>query len=199
MDTDIDFEFKPAEPEDAESIAGIVARTSGGIVDYLLRGAVPNISPQEILTSLIISEDNAYSYENAVLAVKNNELAGLVLSYPWHMHNLPDTAKNLISRDRLERLWEILFQLDEKSLHINTIWVREDLRGRGIADAFIDIASSLALESGLNRLSLHVWADNTRAINFYNRHNFLIVKRIPVEPHTLLPHQGGKLLMAKDL
>ncbi len=195
----MDIKFKIAEPEQADVISEIITETSGGIVDYLLHDLVPGYSPSELLSSAVISQDNSYSYQNVVMAMSGYEPAGLVLTYPWDKHYLPHSARNFFIKKRLETFKGILNSLEVESLHINTLWVSEDFRGTGLADSFIDLTASLALEYNLYWLSLHVWADNQRAIKFYKRHGFIQTKHIPIKTHPLLPHQGGKLLMQKEL
>lgn len=197
--TSMNIQFKPAESEQADAIAEIITETSGGIVDYLLSNLVPGFTPAELLCSAVLSEDNAYCYENVIMAMEDEHHIGLMLAYPGDKHTLPGAARNFLFKRRLDLLKDILMSQDHDSLHINTLWVRNDFRGTGIADSFIELASLMASDYELPRLSLHVWADNQRAIRFYKRHGFIQNKHIPVNHHPLLPHQGGKLLMLKEL
>jgi ribosomal protein S18 acetylase RimI-like enzyme len=51
------------------------------------------------------------------------------------------------------------------------------------------------MEAGYNRLSLHVWADNIPAVNFYEARRFVQIGLAKISSHPRLPHNGGSILM----
>jgi hypothetical protein len=46
-------------------------------------------------------------------------------------------------------------------------------------------------------VSLHVWADNVVAQDFYKARGFISLGVVDVAPHARLPHIGGSMLMRK--
>ncbi|MFX9877883.1 GNAT family N-acetyltransferase, partial [Acinetobacter baumannii] len=59
------------------------------------------------------------------------------------------------------------------------VYVRNDLRGTGLAARLLDTVSAHALEIGIRQLELGVSADNPAARRFYERAGFREVGRIP--------------------
>lgn len=192
------LQYRPAQPDDAQILAWIIAETSGGIVDYLLSDLIPGISAQELLQVAIRDEDNVYSYQNALLATWNEQPVGLLLAYPGEENQLPATMLDCLLGPRLDPLRSILFHQDQHGLYINTFWVQQAWRGTGLADTLLDIAEALALDQQRSRLCLHVWADNTRALRFYQRRNFHCSCLVPTPEHPCLPAAQGKFLMHKE-
>ncbi len=195
----MNIQFRPGEAQDIEQIATIIRETSGGLVDFILKGVVPFVSPLQLLTAQVSQEDSLYHYANCMVAAEDRELVGLLLAYSWHEQRLSSLAKRYLPKKRLEIIQELLESSELDSLFINTLWVHEKYRGQGLADAFIDLACSWAEDKGLTRLSLHVWADNSRALRFYGKHEFEETRRFIFPPHKLLPHTNGKLQMCKLL
>ena len=58
---------------------------------------------------------------------------------------------------------------DVKTLYIDDLCVREDLRGRGVGRALFDFAAAFARENGCHNLTLNVWALNPGARAFYEK------------------------------
>jgi ribosomal protein S18 acetylase RimI-like enzyme len=56
-------------------------------------------------------------------------------------------------------------------------------------------AEARTAEAGYDRLSLHVWADNIPAVNFYKARRFVRVGIARIPAHPRLPHIGGSILM----
>ena len=191
--------LRQADPEDAEQIARIVREVSGGVADFLLRGASLLVSPERLLSSLIMEAGNPFSHENVLLLERGATTAGLLLAYPWTLHAVPDILHKLVPRKRLQLLDGLLQMADADSLYINTIWVAESWRGTGAADELLECALLLAAEHGLGRVSLHVWADNARAVRFYHRHGFAVVQHFDIPRQRLLPHDGGNFLMSRPV
>jgi RimJ/RimL family protein N-acetyltransferase len=78
------------------------------------------------------------------------------------------------------------------------VYVRNDLRGTGLAARLLDTVSAHALEIGIRQLELGVSADNPAARRFYERAGFREVGRIPGG----FIHEGREIddiLMAKRL
>jgi ribosomal protein S18 acetylase RimI-like enzyme len=60
----------------------------------------------------------------------------------------------------------------EPSAHLEAITVSESAEGRGIARALLDTAEQGAKDSGALTMTLHVFASNTRAREFYDRSGY---------------------------
>ncbi|MBW6458423.1 MAG: ribosomal protein S18-alanine N-acetyltransferase [FCB group bacterium] len=64
-------------------------------------------------------------------------------------------------------------------LHVNNIAVREDMRGRGIAQRLLDRAIAFAMEYRLEIIRLEVNENNQCARDFYHKNGFVETGRIP--------------------
>lgn len=195
----MDVQYRPAELDEAEALARIIAETSGGIVEYLLSGLIPGLSALELLRMAVMDEDTVYSYQNTVLATWQDQPVGFLLAYPGEQNGLPETMADFLLHKRAEPLQGVLAHKDQDAVYINTLWVHENWRGSGLADTLMDIAESLARAEERSRLSLHVWADNTPALRFYRRQNFHSAGFVSTPDCPPLPSAGGKYLMHKYL
>ena len=60
----------------------------------------------------------------------------------------------------------------EPSAHLEAIAVEQSAEGKGVAKALLDAAESCALGCGALTMTLHVFASNKRARNFYDRSGY---------------------------
>ena len=63
----------------------------------------------------------------------------------------------------------------------------------------IAAVGTLADDMGLDKVSLHVWADNEPALNLYRKSGFEIVREIPMPSDERQRHSGGMCLMVADV
>ncbi len=64
---------------------------------------------------------------------------------------------------------------DPQSVELERIYVSKDFQGRGIGEALLQKALELANEMKGNYMWLGVWENNTKAIAFYTKHDFIKV------------------------
>jgi ribosomal protein S18 acetylase RimI-like enzyme len=77
---------------------------------------------------------------------------------------------------------------------LNQMWLDEDLRGLGHAEALVAAAEDLARSRGVTRLELWVEEDNPRAARFYERLGYRLTGE--GEPN---PRGGRTLQMARQM
>lgn len=195
----MDVTLWQAEPDDAEIIARVIRETSAGVVDYLLGGLSRVLSPQRLLTPVIMETGHPLSHENVLLLRQGQTLAGLLLAYPATAHGIPDILRKVVAAQKLDLLDGLLRVVEPESLYINTLWVNEAYRGSGVADDLIECALVAAADRGLGALCLHVWVENARAVRFYQRHGFVTTRHFEVPAKPRLPYTGGYDLMKRDL
>lgn len=193
------MEFRTARPEEALHLAGIISSASGGIVEYLFHDLMPGLTPVELLSKAILDRESVYCYENILVASDPEKLYGLMLAYPGAKNVLPASMRDFLMESRVNTLKNLFMFMDVHGLYINSLWVDTSRRGTGLADVFMEEACNLAGREGLSRINLHVWADNSRAVNFYKRHGFFCHENCTISYHPLMPHHGGKLLLRKNL
>lgn len=141
-----------------------------------------------------------YSREHIVVEEEDGEIRGLILSYP--AKDMQQLGKNLLGciRGMLMisgplNFLRMLFRLrlnkylpvtEHDGLYISNLAVFEEYRGMGIAVKLLKRVEETALERGLNKLSLIVEIDNSRAIKVYEKFGFQVVERV------ILPKEYNK-------
>lgn len=70
---------------------------------------------------------------------------------------------------------------DGRSAELASLWVRPDLRGRGVGDALVRAVADWTQERGLP-LRLNVVEDNAPAVTLYQRHGFQATGAVDVRP-----------------
>lgn len=172
------LDFRPALPDDAEWLAERVNEVSAGVASLLLRGLLPGLGVETLLTMILRDAGSHYSHRNCVLAEVDGRPAGLLFAYAAARQGLPALVEHTVPARRLEPLRELLTVKIPGSLYINTLWVDETVRGMGLGYALMDYAAVWAADSGLHALSLFAWKDNARAVDFYTKRGFCPVRAL---------------------
>ncbi len=188
----MEITYRQATADDAPFLAGLVRQVSGGIVDGLLEGLFPGVSAEQILAMVLRDTSSQWSYTNCLLA-EDEAPVGLLFAYPASAQAIPALMETMLPKARLDPLRESVTAAVPGSLYINTLWVDEGLRGMGLADTLIDYARAWALDMGLGQLSLFAWRDNKRALSFYARHGFSVVRPVAVPESLERRHSGADL------
>ncbi len=192
--------YRPAEQSDANAIAPLMSEASYGTMDFLLNGVIPFISSNKILAMLVGRDDNEFSYKNTTVAEADGKVIAIANGYPAARHGVNDAMEKFIPNERLDIMRPFFNSKAPGSLYLCALSVAEKYRSQGIGTSLIDVAREQAKNQGLNKLSLHAWADNTRAIKLYESKGFHEVETFPIEKHKQLQaHEGGIVLMAVDL
>ena len=186
-------------PSDAPVIAKHLCRAGGGLMDYLLDGVVPDVEADQLLAVNVAEENTALSYENAVVVETNDGVQGVLLAYPFEEFNISSTMEMFVPKEKLDHVRELYAHRLDDSFYVHALSVDEALNGQGIGRAFLDLSYEMAEDRGFSTVSLHVWKDNQRALSLYQANGFVGVEDIAIDRHALIPHDGGMLLMMRQL
>nr|WP_277348892.1 GNAT family N-acetyltransferase [Sneathiella limimaris] len=104
-----------------------------------------------------------------------------------------------VDQEKLDAVRSLYTKKIPRSFYIHALSVDDSVKGRGGGKALIDIAKEIAVDEGLDNLSLHVWRDNEPARILYQKTGFQEVEDIPMTRHDLLPHDGGMILLKMDI
>jgi GNAT superfamily N-acetyltransferase len=196
-----DFAFRLAGLADAGTIAAIVTETGDGLVEELLGGLVPSLSCADLLALAFGQGEGIYRPENVILAESGGETQGLLFSYPSDQQGLPDLARHYVPQARLDRLEDVLCASVPDTLWINTVWVAENSRGRGLGGCLLELAESCAERQSLAGVGLFAWAAAEGALAFYDRCGLEVVRPVAAADPPVLgrvgPHGRGGLILAK--
>jgi ribosomal protein S18 acetylase RimI-like enzyme len=190
---------RPALHDENGAVAELICQAGGGLYEFLLDDLIPFMSARDIVAWGVEIKSSPFSYENCCVAAAatSNRIVGVANVFPAKLVNRD--AYSFLGSDRLDLIRPMLELQDWESMLLNAIAVADGYRGRGVGRQLMNWAESYTLRSGLKRLSLHVWADNTEAIRLYRSLGFLERGIAKIASHPRLPHRGGSILMRKIL
>ena len=197
----VEFHFRRAGLADSRTIAAIVTEVADGLVEELLGGLFPGLGSSDILSLAFGLGEGVYKPENVVLAEDEEEPRGLLFAYPSAQQGLPAIADKYLTPARLSRLESVLTASVPDTLWVNTLWVAESCRGRGLGGALLDLAEGWAEQEALNGVSLYAWAAAKQSLEFYEHSGFSVVRAVPASEPPVAgqhgPHIAGGFVLAK--
>ena len=193
----MDIQIRSAIADDVPDLAKLTLFSGDGYFDAIYHDLIPGTPTDEIVERRFHFDGATASYSNCWVATARSQLLGMVHAYPTD-DTASDPPDPLIPEDR-KYLFEMWNLEAPGSFYINAIAVYPEHRGVGVGNVLMSRVSSSARERGFETLSLHVFAQNTRAVELYRRIGFEVVGRTPVVEHEMLVHSGDLLLMTRQL
>ncbi len=181
--------------EDRAEIVGSIRMAGAGIFEHLLDGVLPGVKAEDLLLLAVSDLSSPYHFDNAVLVEEKGEVLGCMLGYPAGQYELPAMLRTMIPKSRLAPLQHLIEGRVDDSFYINTLAVREDSHRRGIGRVLLETAAGIAEEGGFQMLSLHVWKENTIAVDNYRSIGFEFVDEVPMPKSEHLLYDGPMILM----
>ncbi|BBM00119.1 GNAT family N-acetyltransferase [Microbulbifer sp. GL-2] len=191
--------YRQGKKEDSYRIAELDYKASDGALEYLFHELVPNTSSVQILSDGLEQDIYPHTFRSCIVAESDQKIIGMALSYPAQFHCITDELVNFLPPDRLERFREFYSTRAEGSYFLDAMCVEKIYRGAGVGKLLLEYTKIKASSEDYAELSLIVFSDNTKAIKFYKKHGFKSIKKIKLEPHKLIPHDGGCILMTCTL
>jgi ribosomal protein S18 acetylase RimI-like enzyme len=182
-------QLRQAQAEDAGEIARLFLISSDGLVNYIWsRLAKPGQSLEEVGTARYARTGTAFSYENCLLAERDDEIVGMIHAYPMEADSGGTAETDPVLRPYAELE-------DPGSLYIPGFAVHEPYRGQGIGRLLMDSLEHLAVARGFPRVSLICFERNERALSFYLRRGYRETARRALVPHPTLRYREGDALL----
>ena len=199
METPVQITYRTAGPDDSRDIARFMCIAGGGVYEFLFDDLIPFVTAVDLLSSGIGGEQYPISYRNCCVASlgHDGEIVAAANVFPADL--LKEDHYVLFGSERHNHIRPMLELQDWGSMFLNSLAVSDAHRGSGIGEALLDWAEARAAEAGYDRLSLHVWADNIPAVNFYAARRFVQVGIARIPAHPRLPHNGGSILMRRAI
>ena len=190
----IEVDYRAALAADSRDIARFICIAGGGLHEFLFDDLVPLMSAVDFLTMGVWGEDYPISYRNCFVAVDRatGEVLGAANAFP--ADDLKKQEYALVPAERQDHIRALLQLQDWDSMFLNALAVSEKCRGLGVGTWLLNWARKCAEAAGFDRLSLHVWEDNTTAVNFYKARGFVEMGIARVAEHPRLPHTGSMLM-----
>ena len=189
----ITIQCRAARIADSREIAQLACVAGLGLYEFLFDDLIPLMKAADFLAAGVASEDSPISYRNCCVATVRDTIVGSANVFPTDALKNEDYA--VVPSDRIDHIRSMLELQDWGSMFLNSLAVSEAHRGAGIGIRLLGWARTRAREAGFDRLSLHVWADNTSALRFYEAHGFVRQGIATVPTHPRLPRKGGSILM----
>jgi ribosomal protein S18 acetylase RimI-like enzyme len=146
----------------------------------------------ELLRLFYKAPGTMYSKENIVVEEENGKIRGLILAYPASDmkqlgKNMLKCIKEMFRISGFVNILKMIFRMrlnkylpvaENDGFFISNLAVFEEYRGKGIAVKLLEKAEEMAMEKGLNKLSLVVEIDNSHAKRVYEKFGFREVKKV---------------------
>lgn len=189
--------YRMARSDDSGELARYMCIAGGGVYEFLFDDLIPFVTAVDLLSAGIGGERYPVSWRNCRVAALGDDGAIVAAANVFPADLLKDDNYALLGSERHDHIRPMLELQDWGSMFLNSLAVGGAYRGSGIGAQLLGWAETRATEAGYDRLSLHVWADNISAVNFYTRRGFIEVGVAGIPPHPRLPHNGGSILMSK--
>ena len=191
--------YRHAEKADSGKIAELINIASDGVVDYLFRELVPNMTPVQMMAYNLEQDNYPHSYKSAIVAEDKTNVVGMALSFPSSYHKVTDEMRRFFPNERLEHLSDFYSSQVPKSWYLDSLGVDETYRRKGIGRKLIELTIEKAKENGYEIISLIAFADNSTALALYKDVGFRVVKKVDLEGNEFIKHQDGCLLLKCDI
>ncbi|HYD64470.1 GNAT family N-acetyltransferase [Azospirillum sp.] len=191
---DIPIVLRKATPEDGPCLAPLILLAGDGVLEFwTCLGSGDALRRR--LAAMVADASGPYSHAAFVVAEAGGRIAGIASATP--ATSLPLDDPSGVPADRLEHLRPLRQAWDPGSLYISSLAVDPVQQGRGIGRRLLGHACRHARDTGFNRVTAHVWADNTAARHVYHEQGFEPFSHAAIPWHPLLPHRGGTLLLRR--
>lgn len=195
----MDIVYRNAQIDDCPMVAEFIYYASDGVLDYLFKDTIPNMTVTQLLTFGLEDEQRYNSYKGVIVSEYSQSIIGMIQAYSNIYHEIDDEMRSIIPGERLEQFKEFYDSRVDNSLLINAMYVDEKFRRKGIANKLIAMVREEARSLGFDKLSLFVLADNMPAQELYHSNGFKTMKKIAFNDSAIINHEGGINLMACDI
>jgi GNAT superfamily N-acetyltransferase len=189
--------YRMARPDDRRDIARFMSIAGGGIYEFLFDDLIPFVTAVDLLSSGIGGEQYPISYRNCRVASLGPEGEIVAAANVFPADLLKEDQYVLLASERHDHVRPMLELQDWGSMFLNCLAVSSAHHEIGTGATLLDWAEARAAAAGYDRLSLHVWADNVPAVQFYEARRFVRVGIANIPAHPRLSHTGGSILMRR--
>lgn len=194
--------YRPATPADARKIAELIALSSDGVAviewqqesQQRARGDTLDIGAETYA-----KDEGCYSYTNCTMAEADNEIAGMLLTFPMPRDCQPRTQRQRPQANDTNVFAPYMYLEEPNSWYICGVATFKQYRGLGIGQHLMQLAEQQARQHGYPKLSLVAFEQNARVVQWYQRLGYAVVDQAPVIPHPLIPYTGNALLMTRSI
>ncbi len=184
--------IRSASACDAEPLAKLIDIAGEGIPSWFWAQQCANgQQPLEFGVERAKRPTGGFSFANALLAERDDQPLGMVLSYAI------DTAPEDDPADLPAPFapFVALEQLSVGTWYVNALAVFPGCRNQGLGSKLLASAEMLARENNADAVSIQVFGQNTDAVRLYRRHGYEFAASAPVRLHPCQPYYTGEVLL----
>lgn len=186
------IQIRPANLSDARELAKLIDIAGEGIPHWLWsQSANDTQSPLDVGETRAARTEGGFSYTNAFVAVLDDSVVGMVLSYP--ITDVPVDDPNDLPAPIAP-----FVALEAKSVgtwYINALAVQPNFRGNNIGTRLLTKAQNIGLQNGFPRISIQVFEQNTGAMRLYRGQAYEEIARQAVRSHPCQPYYTGDVVL----
>ena len=190
--------IRPARPSDAPVLAALDILAGGGVYEFLYDDRPGEPGAAQLMLQAVLSADTALSWSRVLVAEVDGEPVGAITSQPYD-DQPPSGLEASVPEDRAAHVAPIQAMGRPGSWFINMLAVGAKASGHGIGHALLEAVAGKACAAGFSELTLRVFADNAPALGLYRKCGFREVSRVDIPTLPRLPHEGGVLLLLREL
>jgi ribosomal protein S18 acetylase RimI-like enzyme len=184
--------IRRAEAADFKELADLANLAGGDTLSFIAQGIYPMADTLAICRDMIADPTGIFSFRNCFVAELDGSVIGLANAFPARLIEneligveLTEREKYLLARTELN---------DPRSYLLNNMAVNPAYQRSGVGARLMKAVVAEAREQNFSSITLHVWADNTKATAFYEKLGFIKDGYAAIPWHPELPHVGGSFL-----
>ena len=188
--------IRPAVLCDIPKLAECFLTSSGGAIEWLYKGVLPDRPTNIIVEHLFTRFGSAMAFTNCWMAEDDGQVIG-------GMHTALGSAFSaspadlMVPEDRGALAAPFARLRTPEAMHILSICIDQEYRSQGVGKTMMPEAESVAARAGTNLVSLNVRGDNPRAIELYSRLGY--VEKISVNVAIPTVYTGRVVHMTKQI
>lgn len=163
------MDIRNADITQASSIASLIMEAMNYDCCRYFTGEKHSLEEfHKLITDLVSSEDTQYSFKNAIVAIDNNEVAGVIISYNGALlHKLREKFIYEVRRLFDNDISNIPDETSAGELYIDSLAVNKKYRHQGIATKLIKACIKRANCMNIGNTGLLVDNNNNKAEQLY--------------------------------
>ena len=142
-----EFYIELSKRKIAYRLAELINVASDGVMEFLLRDLISNITRVQEIAHHLEGGNYAHSYRSAIVTEYEQMVVGMVLYYASLFHRITEEMQEFFPKDRLEHLRSFYSARVENSLFLDALCVEKEFPGKGIGSELMSLTKKRAKEN----------------------------------------------------
>lgn len=186
--------IREAQVADCPILAEFINESAEGAIDYLFSDL--NFPIQPIVgMGHILEQEIYYSFTNSIVAECEGKVIGMVLCFPSDGLVISQQMSDYYSKEKLQYIRYFVDNKIENCWHLDALCVKKEFRDQGVGSKLLNAVKDKARDYKFTNIGVFVFGSNVNAIRFYERHGFILRKKINTAGHAFLGSRKSLNLM----